>query len=374
MYIVGIIKVKVNFLTRPQVLPVLRLIFTIFLFSVLILTPNHHTSGQVPQTAPPQLESVKILDPVPSQNVDLKKELIVSGQSSDNASKDCSVYVLVNGIQPYQNAQASGAGGTTDFSEWKFALHEQYTHVIEGSNKITAKLLCETSPTRWYSVTVNGISSSSFETVLPEESTQQSNASESVLPQGSTSESLLPEESTQQSNASESVLPEESTQQSNASESVLPQGSTSESVLPEESTQQSNASESVLPEESTQQSKLLVTILPLKNPAARGDTQNATIIVTDSNNKTVREAQITGKLIYPGNNFEKDFKGITDLNGEFVYSWTIGKKGDEGNLSIEIEVSSQGYPPAFANNSFEIVKSSDSSKIENPFQSNFESP
>jgi hypothetical protein len=186
-----------------------------------------------------------------------------------------------------------------------------------------------------------------------------SNASESVLPQGSTSET---------------VLPEESTQQSNASESVLPQGSTSETVLPEESTQQSNASDMLLPEDSLQQSKLLVTISPLKDPVARGDRQSATITVTDSKKMPVSDAQINGKLIYPGNNFEKDFKATTDLDGEFVYSWTIGKKGDEGILTIEVEASSQGYPPASANSSFEIVKSSDSSKFEDPFQSDFDGP
>jgi hypothetical protein len=81
----------------------------------------------------------------------------------------------------------------------------------------------------------------------------------------------------------------------------------------------------------------------------------------------VSDAQIKGKLVYPGDNFEKDFEGVTDLNGEFVYSWTIGKKGDEGVLSIEVEAVSQGYLPTSANSSFDIVKSSDSSKSENPF-------
>jgi hypothetical protein len=119
---------------------------------------------------------------------------------------------------------------------------------------------------------------------------------------------------------------------------------------------------------------LLVTISPLKNPVARGDTQNATITVTDSNRRAVANAQIDGKLIYPGKNFEKEFKGITDLDGKFVYSWIVGKKGDVGPLVVEVEASSQGYPSTSANNSFEIVKSGESSKIENPFQSNFQRP
>jgi len=100
---------------------------------------------------------------------------------------------------------------------------------------------------------------------------------------------------------------------------------------------------------------LLVSIFPLKNPVERGDTQNATITVTDSGSRGVANAEIDGKLIYPGDNYEKDFSGITDSQGKFVYSWIIGDKGDVGALSIEVEVSSQGYPPSSATGSFDIV-------------------
>ncbi|HEX7179296.1 MAG TPA: hypothetical protein VF220_06175, partial [Nitrososphaeraceae archaeon] len=174
-------------------------------------------------------------------------------------------------------------------------------------------------PTRWYSVVVNGV------------------------PNSNVSETLSPVESNQQSNVSETLSPVESNQQSNVSET-------------------------------SNDTQLLVTISPLKNPVARGDTQNATITVTDSNRRAVANAQIDGKLIYPGKNFEKEFKGSTDLEGKFVYSWIVGKKGDVGPLVVEVEASSQGHPTTSANNSFEIVKSGESSKIENPFQSNFQRP
>jgi hypothetical protein len=104
--------------------------------------------------------------------------------------------------------------------------------------------------------------------------------------------------------------------------------------------------------------ELLVSIFPLKNPVERGDTQNATITVTDSGSTAVAKAEIDGKLIYPGDNYEKDFSGITDSQGKFVYSWIIGEKGDVGALSIEVEVSSQGYPPSSATGSFDIVDNS----------------
>ena len=272
-------------------------IFT-FLLLVLIYTSNQQVSSQSSQTVvpPAQLESIKITNLMQSQSVDLQKELIVTGESSDNNTKDCSAYVMVNSIQPYQSAVARGPGGATDFSQWEFVLHNQYTHLNEGNNKITAKLVCSTAPTRWYSVVVSGVPSSNL--------------------------------------------------------------SETETVSSEPTTQQ----------------KLLVTISLLKNPLARGDRQDATITVMDSNNKSIANAQIDGKLIYPGNNFEKEFKGVTDLDGKFVYSWIVGKKGDVGPLLIEVEVSSQGYPSTLLNSSFELVESGESSKILDPFQSNFQTP
>jgi aldose sugar dehydrogenase len=104
--------------------------------------------------------------------------------------------------------------------------------------------------------------------------------------------------------------------------------------------------------------ELLVSIFPLKDPVVRGDSQNTTIIVTDSSSKAVANAEIDGILIYPGDNFEKEFSGVTDSQGKFVYSWIIGEKGDVGPLTIEVEVSSQGYSPSSAVGSFDIVDSS----------------
>jgi predicted MPP superfamily phosphohydrolase len=251
-------------------------------------------------------EWIKIVNPVAIHQVSSEKELLVSGQSSDNVEKNCSVSVIVNDIRPYQMAIAKGKAGLGDFSQWEFVIHENYTHIIEGQNKITGKLQCESAPTRWNSVVVNGV------------------------PNYKPSETISPVESTQQ----------------------LQQ-------------HQSNASETISPVESTQHSQLLVSISPQKNPVARGDTQNATVTVTDSNHRPIPNAQIDGKLIYPGENFVKPFKGSTDIEGKFVYSWTVGKKGDAGPLVITVEASHQGYQATSANNSFEVVKTDESPKIDN---------
>jgi hypothetical protein len=249
-----------------------------------------------------QRESIKIDSPISSQNASLGKELIITGHSSDNTAKNCSVSLIVNDVRPYQNAIAKGTGGINDFSEWEFSLRNDYTQIIEGENKITAKLLCMSVPTRWNSVFINGIPGYSNEEIL------------SPLQSGERSE--------------------------------IPTTNLSD-----------------VKSIDTNNKTLHVSITPQKNPVARGDAQNATITVTDSDSRAVSNAEIGGKLIYPGNNYEKQFKGKTDLRGKFVYSWTIGKKGDLGPLSIEVEATSQGLSSSPVKSSFDIVDSSGTSAI-----------
>ncbi|MDW0261264.1 MAG: metallophosphoesterase, partial [Nitrososphaeraceae archaeon] len=275
---------------------------------LLMFTPSQLIFAQSSTEQLPfltQKESIKILSPVAIQNATVGKDLLISGQSSDDDVKNCSVSVIVNDIRPYQNAFAKGIKGLDDFSRWEFVLSNNYTHVIEGMNKITAKLLCESAPTRWYSVSVNGIPNLSNVQIAP--------------PQSS---------------------PIQSVQRSNVSETNL-----------------SNIEES-----GNNNTSLLVSILAQKNPIARGDIQNTTITVTDSAKRPITNAEINGKLIYPGNNFEKEFVGKTDYNGMFIYSWTIGKKGDVGPLTVEVDASSQGYQSSFITNSFDIVDSSEALK------------
>ena len=276
------------------------LIIGIVLVIIFVLPRNHLSFSQNSTVPFPPIptETIKIVKPVTTQNVSSQEELIISGQSSDNNLKNCSVSVIVNDLRPYQNAVAKGSGGATDFSEWEFVLHNNYTHINAGENKITSKLFCESASPRWYSVFVNGVTNSSNEDVF---SPVQSGEQQQNIP----------------------------------------------------TTNLSGTNEI-----DRNNNELQVSIVPLKNPVERGDTQDATITVTDSGSRPVANAEIVGKLIYPGENFEKDFSGITDSQGKFVYSWIIGEKGDVGALSIEVEVSSQGYPPSSATGSFDIVDNS----------------
>src|ERR1051325_5196258 len=254
-----------------------------------------------------QKESIKILSPLTAQNATTGEDLLISGQSSDDNAKNCSVSIIVNDIRPYQNAIAKGTGGLNDFSRWEFVLSKNYTNIIEGMNKITAKLFCESSPTRWNSVFVNGI-------------LNVSNVKVQIGPP--------------QSNPIQSV------EHSNKTETNLTN----------------------IEELNNNDTSLLVSILAQKNPIARGDIQNATITVTDSAKRPITNAEINGKLIYPGNNFEKEFVGKTDYHGKFIYSWTIGKKGDVGPLTVEVDATSQGYQSSLISSSFDIVDSSEMSK------------
>jgi len=302
------------------------LIIGIVLVIIFVIAGNHLSFSQnstVP-LSPRPTETINIVNPVTTQNVSSQDGLIISGQSSDNNIKNCSVSVIVNDVKPYQNAVAKGSGGVTDFSAWEFVLHNTYTHINEGANKITSKLLCAAESPRWYSVFVNGVpNSSNADAFSPAQSGEQ--------------QQNMPTTNLSETNEIDGIQSEEQQQQ--------------QQNIPTTNLSESN-------EIDGNDNELHVSILPLKNQLERGDTQNATITVTDSGSRAVANAEIDGKLIYPGENFEKDFNGITDSQGKFVYSWTIGEKGDVGALSIEVEVSSQGYPPSSATGSFDIVDNS----------------
>ena len=279
------------------------------------------------------LETIKIVNPITTQNVSTGQELKITGVSSDNSLKNCAVSVIVNDVRPYQTAFAKGTDGINDYSQWEFVLRTNYTQIIEGENKITSKLLCTSAPPRWYSVSVNGVPNYSNEEVLsPVQTEEQQN---------------IPTTNLSETNDIDSTQTEE--------QQNIPTTNLSE-------TNDIDGNNNVL----------LVSIFPQKNTVARGDSQNTTITVTDSASRPVPNAEIDGNLIYPGDNYEKEFSGITDPLGKFVYSWIIGENGDIGPLSIEVEVSSQGYPSASATSSFEIVESSEASGINNDLDDPFD--
>lgn len=130
---------------------------------------------------------IKITSPLKNQTVPVGSNIQISGTSNDNATSDCNVSIIVNGVKPYQPATPTGPGGAKDYSKWIFNISPQYTTIKEGQNKITAKSTClnninplptgattngttnntTNSTSRHYSVNVTGVAASPSASAIP---------------------------------------------------------------------------------------------------------------------------------------------------------------------------------------------------------------
>ena len=152
----------------PSVLVRVLAIFgmiTVLVFSSWSVTRSTYaiSSSLSPST---NLPSVKITSPHKGQQVpvDSRSNILVLGISSpppaDKTRTDCTVSVLLNDVKPYQKAVATGHGGTTDYSAWRYTITPNYAAVKQGQNKITAKISCAANPTnltKFSSLNVTGI-------------------------------------------------------------------------------------------------------------------------------------------------------------------------------------------------------------------------
>ena len=299
----------------------------IFAGSINQFAFSQNSSGLL--ISPIPTETVSIVSPITTQNVSAGQELTISGMSSDNNKKNCSLSVIVNNLRPYQPAIAKGSAGMNDYSQWEFGLRPNYTQIIEGENKITAKLVCQSASPRWYSVFINGV------------------------PNFSNSEALANAQSEGEQSTMSTNLP--------VTNNIEGNNETLSTLSPEEEQDVFTSEFSNSDGTGSDNNALVVSIVPLNDPVSRGDSQNVTITVTDSASTPVANAEIDGILIYPGDNFEKEFSGITDSQGESVHSWIIGENGDVGPLSVQVEVSSQEHQPSSATVSFDVIDLSEES-------------
>ena len=106
----------------------------------------------------PNKAEVKITLPSKGQQVPLGG-ILVSGTSSANATTDCTVSIVINGVRPYQRAVPTGHGGANDYTNWTFTATQKYAVIKQGQNKITAKMACpqNLNYTKFYSVNVTGV-------------------------------------------------------------------------------------------------------------------------------------------------------------------------------------------------------------------------
>jgi hypothetical protein len=104
---------------------------------------------------------VKITNPAKGQQVAIGKNLTLSGTSNYNATSNCGVFVIVDGVRPYQKTTPVGQTGEHDYSKWKYTFTPAYTGTVrEAINRITAKLLCQAYPanlTKFYSINITGM-------------------------------------------------------------------------------------------------------------------------------------------------------------------------------------------------------------------------
>ena len=132
---------------------------------------------------------MKITDPAKGQQVTIGKNLTLLGISSYNATSNCAVFVIVDGVRPYQKTTPIGETGGNDYSKWKYTLTPAYAGTIrEGINRITAKLLCQANPvnlTKFYSINVTGMNG-----IVPKQSVI-THSNTSVAPLSSNSSSSL---------------------------------------------------------------------------------------------------------------------------------------------------------------------------------------
>ena len=130
------------------------------MFTVAIFITGIYAAAYAQQLSSNTI-GVKITSPIKDQRVPVGR-LTISGTSTHNTTSNCQVSVIVNNVKPYQNATAIGTGGNNDYSKWNFMLVPQYTMIKEGTNKITAKLVCADNPNlkKFYSVNITGVAAS----------------------------------------------------------------------------------------------------------------------------------------------------------------------------------------------------------------------
>jgi hypothetical protein len=144
-------------------------VFTLLLLVSTISYVNYHnasaqnstsSSSNLNSTIPKGTGGIKIISPEKGSFVPINSNssFIIKGMSKDNATADCKVSIIINGIKPYQPVQPMNAGGKEDYSTWQYSLSKNYTNFVLGSNKITAKSYClPTQQSSYYSTNVTGM-------------------------------------------------------------------------------------------------------------------------------------------------------------------------------------------------------------------------
>jgi hypothetical protein len=138
---------------------------------------------------------IKITSPPAGQQVPVG-ELTISGISTDDATTDCTVYADWNDQKPFQTATATGPGGVNDYSTWNFTYTKNYNLITNGTNNLTSKLSCLSSPTnvtKWNSINVTGEVDLTLTTIANQTRniTDASQINTSLIPENNTTKTTV---------------------------------------------------------------------------------------------------------------------------------------------------------------------------------------
>ena len=132
--------------------------FNAYLVLLIFLALSYGVSYAIIPNVPDKLR-VKISFPSFNQQIPAG-ELPVIGTSSDNESSLCEVYLDWNNDNDFHQAKGAGPGGYTDFSTWIYVYSEKNHLIVNGTNDLTAKLLCSVNNnfnlTRYNSIKIIG--------------------------------------------------------------------------------------------------------------------------------------------------------------------------------------------------------------------------
>jgi hypothetical protein len=319
---------------------VFSVVLSIFFGHVILATLEANAQQQQqlqPNTNTSSL-GVKITSPAKGQQVPIGG-LTISGTSTDDPVDNCQVSIILNGVKPYQETNATGPGSepgkATDYSTWKYTFTPSYAVIKEGVNKITSKISCTPSkPTsvaslaKWYSVNVTGVANTKM--------LQQGQAS---LPSNTTTAATIAPIQKENTVSSKKTI-STTTQKINSA----PAAPTAIPSIPYKTLGNNNP-------------KILTLSADFAtDPIIRGSEQTILFQVSDATSKEkVGGAKVVGKVTsMSGDVVKESFAGSTDDNGQVSYSWKIGENGKASKYRVIAQASAMGYQDASSATVFNV--------------------
>ena len=317
---------------------VFSVVLSIFFGHVILAAPEANAQQQLQPNTNTSSLGVKITSPAKGQQVPIGG-LTISGTSTDDPVDNCQVSIILNGVKPYQETNATGPGSepgkATDYSTWKYRFTPSYAVIKEGVNKITSKISCTPSkPTsvaslaKWYSVNVTGVANMKM--------LQQGQAS---LPSNTTTAATIAPIQKENTVSSKKTI-STTTQKINSA----PAAPTAIPSIPYKTLGNNNP-------------KILTLSADFAtDPIIRGSEQTILFQVSDATSKEkVGGAKVVGKVTsISGDVVKESFAGSTDDNGQVSYSWKIGENGKASKYRVIAQASAMGYQDASSATVFNV--------------------